>query len=139
MRLGFFIFLITVPFLTALGFDYFDYMIDKQEGFNFNQLGAIWAQNFRESYLNAKNSISPESWEIVTVFLKQPAALLGFLFAQIMYVLIALTKIISWFLSWNKEVRREANQQFETQDIKDLDFLKKNQKDNYKYKYKYKK
>jgi|GEM_PF-2569724 len=139
MRLGFIIFLISVPFFAALGFDYFDYTLDKRGGFTFNQLGAIWAQNFRESYLNAKNSMSPDVWEIVVVFLKQPAALLGFLFAQIIYVLIALTKMISWFLGWNNELRREARQQFETQDVKDLEFLKKNKRDDYKYKYKYKK
>jgi len=47
--------------------------------------------------------------------------------------------MISWFLGWNNELRREARQQFETQDVKDLEFLKKNKRDDYKYKYKYKK
>lgn len=139
MRLGFFLFFVTLPFFAALGYDYFDYQINTSEGFQFNQIGAIWADHLRQSYIDTKNALSPKSWDILLVFLKQPAAPFMFLLAHMIYVFTALIVISRWFFSWYSVVRAEEKQKFETQDIRDLDFLKKNQNKDYKYKYKYRK
>lgn len=139
MRFGFFLFFISLPFFAALGFDYFDYQMNPKEGFHFNKLGTLWAQNFRDSYLSAKNAISPENWKALSVILRQPAAVVGFVFAHVIYVSLALAKIISWFINWNKQVRAEEKHGHKTQDVSDLDFLSKNKSSKYKYKYKYKK
>jgi len=133
MRLGFFLFLVTVPFLAALGFDYADYRLDPSEGFNYNILGKIWAQNFEDSYIAARDSMDPQNWAIITAFLKQPAALLGFLFAHIIFILVAFLKLLGWFTRWKRSMSDDENEH-NLQDVRDLDFLRKNRQENYKYK-----
>lgn len=75
------LFILLIPALIVLGHDVILAITQDDQGFRFTSLGYIWTSNFKDSYVQASQSLSEDTWKIITPLLQQKAILLALGFA----------------------------------------------------------
>lgn len=107
----FFMFLVAIPMIAALGFDLYLWYHHQEKGFEFSTPGYIWTQHDPESYKRAveisenldetyqdafekSGSQDPIVWPWINFALGQKSVVLGAAFAGFFYALLLFCKIL---------------------------------------------
>lgn len=91
----FFIFLVALPALAALGHDAYLFYLNQDKGFEMAALGFIWTKYHPDSYRWTVEATEPMGyWPYINLILAQKAALVGAAFAGFFYVILLILKIL---------------------------------------------
>lgn len=120
----FFLLIVTLPALFALGHDLYLFYIAQGEqlntdlatkifteerpgkSFDFAALGFIWTKYSPESYALMKESFEPEEWANIQLFLKLKAFYVLAAFAGVMYVFAGVIMIFKKLGESTKKVKK---------------------------------
>ena len=94
---GFFIFLITLPVLLALGFDGYMWYSHGQGPFVFYTVGYIWEHFDPVSLKSVAQNLSPIMRPYFDLIISQKAAVDGAVFAGFFYLILILLKVLKWW------------------------------------------
>ncbi len=85
---------VSLPLLAALGHDAWLFYENQDKGFLFSEIGFLWTRYNPESFLSAREVMSPEDWaKLSTYILDQKTVVLTGAFTVFCYAIIALAKI----------------------------------------------
>lgn len=90
----FFIFLVTLPLIAAIGFDCYLWYEHQDKGFEFSTPGYIWTQYDPESYKWTVENAAPEVWAWINLTLGQKSVAVGAAFAAFFYLLVGALKLM---------------------------------------------
>lgn len=90
----FFLFLVTLPLLAAIGHDLYFFYENPDQGFKLSALGFLWTQYSPESYQWVATNLSEGIWKLVTKILTFEAAIVTFAIAAFVYLLTFIGYVI---------------------------------------------
>jgi mannose/fructose/N-acetylgalactosamine-specific phosphotransferase system component IIC len=91
----FFLLIVTLPILGALGHDIYLYTLDQGRGFEFSALGFIWTKYHPESYKALIDAIPQDYQELLNYILTYKAFYIGLAIAVFGYALAFIIHLIS--------------------------------------------
>ncbi len=95
MNKGVILFLLVVPALIALGFDYYLYYENQEEGFKFTDLGWIWIEYHEASHNYLMEQVGNEYWiQYIVPILKLPMAVVALIFSCIVILSMMMIKLL---------------------------------------------
>ncbi len=91
---SFFMFLVALPALAALGFDLYLFYMNQNQGFMLSTPGYILTHYYPDGYKWTVENTTPEQWAIIDYILAQKSVIVGAAFAGFWYLILAFLKIL---------------------------------------------
>lgn len=92
----FILFLVSIPFLAAIGHDIYLNIVNNEEQIKMSAVGFIWMQYSPETFGEARNWVDPQQWALLNDYvLEQKAVLVTGILAGLFYVLAVILKLLT--------------------------------------------
>lgn len=94
--IGTILFLVTIPFIMAIGYDIFLNIQNQESELKLTAVGFILIQNAPDVFKSIRDSVSPEQWTLLNNYIfEQKTILVTGVFAALFYVIAGLIKFLS--------------------------------------------
>lgn len=91
--LKFFMFVVALPALIALGHDAWLFYENQERGFMLSTLGFAWTRYHPDSYKMMATALEPAQWEMLKALLAQKSLFIGLALAGVFYAVLFILKL----------------------------------------------